>query len=325
MISFKSKIYIAGHKGLVGSAIVRKLRQKGYKNIIYRSRKQLDLKNQKKVYSFLKKNKPDFIFIAAAKVGGIYSNDKYRAEFIFDNLSIQVNLIHSAYLCGIKNLIFLGSSCVYPRNCKQPIKESYLLTGELEKTNDAYAIAKIAGIKMCESYNRQYGESHCIDYRSIMPTNLYGPGDNYHPENSHVIPGLINRFHEAKKKKLPRVTIWGTGNPKREFLYVDDMALASIHLMNLDKELYQKYTYSRCSHINVGSGTDLTIRDLSETIKEVVSYKGEINFDHTKADGIQRKFLDCKKIKNIGFNPKTSLKDGLVKTYQDFLKIDENF
>ena len=309
---------------MVGSALVRFLQNENIE-LITKNRQELDLLDQSNVQNFFKNHKIDQVYLAAAKVGGIHANNAYPAEFIYKNLMIQTNVIHSAFLNGVKKLLFLGSSCIYPKNANQPMKEEELLTGRLEPTNEPYAIAKIAGIKMCESYNRQYGESHCIDYRSIMPTNLYGPGDNYHPENSHVIPGLINRFHEAKKKKLPRVTIWGTGNPKREFLYVDDMALASIHLMNLDKELYQKYTYSRCSHINVGSGTDLTIRDLSETIKEVVSYKGEINFDHTKADGIQRKFLDCKKIKNIGFNPKTSLKDGLVKTYQDFLKIDENF
>ena len=320
----KSKIFVAGHNGMVGSALVRFLQNENI-DLITKNRQELDLLDQSNVQNFFKNHKIDQVYLAAAKVGGIHANNAYPAEFIYKNLMIQTNVIHSAFLNGVKKLLFLGSSCIYPKNANQPMKEEELLTGRLEPTNEPYAIAKIAGIKMCESYNRQYGESHCIDYRSIMPTNLYGPGDNYHPENSHVIPALINRFHEAKKKKLPRVTIWGTGNPKREFLYVDDMALASIHLMNLGKELYQKYTYSRCSHINVGSGTDLTIRDLSETIKEVVSYKGEINFDHTKADGIQRKFLDCKKIKNIGFNPKTSLKDGLVKTYQDFLKIDENF
>jgi GDP-L-fucose synthase len=320
----KSKIFVAGHNGMVGSALVRFLKNENI-DLITKNRQELDLLDQCNVQNFFKNHKIDQVYLAAAKVGGIHANNAYPAEFIYQNLMIQTNVIHSAFLNGVKKLLFLGSSCIYPKNANQPMKEEELLTGRLEPTNEPYAIAKIAGIKMCESYNRQYGESHCIDYRSIMPTNLYGPGDNYHPENSHVIPGLINRFHEAKKKKLPRVTIWGTGKPKREFLYVDDMALASIHLMNLSKELYQKYTHSRCSHINVGSGTDLTIKDLSETIKEVVSYKGEINFDHTKADGIQRKFLDCKKIKNIGFYPKTNLKDGLVKTYQDFLKIDENF
>ena len=321
MISLKSKIYVAGHKGLVGSAIIRKLKQKGYKNIIFRSKKQLDLINQKKVHSFFKKNKPDFIFIAAAKVGGIYSNDKYRAEFIFNNLSIQTNLINSAYLCGIKNLIFLGSSCVYPKNCKQPIQESYLLTGELEKTNDAYAIAKIAGIKMCESYNRQYGESHNIDYRSIMPTNLYGPGDNYHPLNSHVIPGLIYRFHEAKIKNLPNVIIWGTGKPRREFLYVDDMARASICIMNIDKKIYNQYVSPMSSHINIGSGSDLTIKELAEIIKEVVGYNGEINFDPTKPDGIPKKLLNSERLNNFNFKTNIDLKDGLIKAYQDYINI----
>ena len=234
---------------------------------------------------------------------------------------IQNNVIYNAFLSGVKKLLFLGSSCIYPKNANQPMKENELLTGKLEPTNEPYAIAKIAGIKMCESYNRQYGKSNDIDYRSIMPTNIYGPGDNYHPKNSHVIPALISRFHEAKINNLPSVTIWGTGSPKREFLYVDDIARASIYLMNLDKNIYDDQTSSRCSHINVGSGKDLTIKELAETIKEVVGFKGKINFNSSKPDGVSRKFLDSERINNLGFKPETSLKEGLVKTYQDYIYI----
>ena len=320
MLNKNSKIFLAGHGGLVGSAIFKQLINKGYKNIITVTKKKLDLRNQKKVFDFIKSKKPKFIINAAASVGGIVANNTFKADFIYNNTAIQNNLIHSAFLNGIKNLIFLGSSCVYPRECKQPIKEEYLLTGPLEKTNEPYAIAKIAGIKMCESYNRQYGKSHSIDYRSIMPTNLYGPGDNYHPENSHVIPALIYRFHEAKINNLKNVTIWGTGSPKREFLYVSDMARASIHLMNLDKNIYSKQTSSMCSHVNVGSGKDLAIKELAETIKEVVGFKGGINFDLTKPDGIPRKLLNSELIKNLGFKPEISLKNGLIKTYQDYIK-----
>ena len=321
MLNKKSKIFLAGHKGLVGSAILKKFKKLGYRNITVKTRKQLDLKDQKKVLNFFKRNKFKYVINAAAKVGGIQANNNYRAEFIYDNLMIQNNIINSSFLTGVKNLIFLGSSCIYPKNCKQPIKEKYLLTGELEKTNEPYAVAKIAGIKICESYNRQFAKSHSIDYRSLMPTNLYGPGDNYHPVNSHVIPGLLYRFHEAKINNLPKVTIWGTGKPKREFLFVDDMARASIHLMNIDKETYDKHTLSMCSHINVGSGKDLTIKELAEIIKEVVGFKGEIQFDSSKPDGNPRKFLDSEKIKKIGFKPETSLKEGLIKTYQDYIKL----
>ncbi len=240
---------------------------------------------------------------------------------IYENLMVQNNVIHNAFLNGVKKLLFLGSSCIYPKNANQPMKEEELLTGKLEPTNEPYAISKIAGIKMCESYNRQYGKSHGIDYRCIMPTNLYGPGDNYHPENSHVIPALINRFHEAKINNLPSVNIWGTGKSKREFLYVDDMARASIHIMNLEKKTYyDEQTSSICSHINVGSGKDLTFKELAETIKEVVDFKGKINFDPTKPDGSQKRFLDSKRINNLGFKPQISLKNGLIKTYQDYTK-----
>ena len=309
MISFKSKIYIAGHKGLVGSAIVRKLRQKGYKNIIYRSRKQLDLKNQKKVYSFLKKNKPDFIFIAAAKVGGIYSNDKYRAEFIFDNLSIQVNLIHSAYLCGIKNLIFLGSSCVYPRNCKQPIKESYLLTGELERTNDAYAIAKIAGIKMCENYNIQYK----TNYKCLMPTNTFGPNDNYDALNSHFLPALIKKVHDLRLNNKKELILWGNGLAKREVIYVDDLADACIFFM---KKIFFGTT------INIGSGKDFSIKEYAKKILNIIIPKNKIRikYDLSKPNGTPRKVLDIKLANRYGWRSKTKLDEAIKKTYKNFLE-----
>ncbi|MDA7814591.1 GDP-L-fucose synthase, partial [Candidatus Pelagibacter sp.] len=243
----------------------------------------------------------------------------FPAEFIYENLTIQTNIIHSAFLNGVKKLLFLGSSCIYPKKAIQPMKESELLVGKLEPTNEPYAIAKIAGIKLCESYNRQYDKSHGIDYRSIMPTNLYGPGDNYHPENSHVIPGLIYRFHQAKINNLPYVTIWGTGKPKREFLYVEDMASACIHLMNLDKEIYNKNTVEMCSHVNVGSGEDLTIKELAQTLKKVINYKGEIKFDTPKPDGILRKLLDSTLVNKLGWQPNVSLEDGLIKTYKSFL------
>ena len=315
----KTKIFIAGHNGMVGSALVRLLQAQEVE-IITKNKEELNLLNQNNVQNFFKNQKIDQVYLAAAKVGGIHANNTYPADFIYENLMITTNIIHSAFLNGIKKLLFLGSSCIYPKNTNQPMKEEELLNGKLESTNEPYAIAKIAGIKMCESYNRQYGKSHSVDYRSIMPTNLYGPGDNYHPENSHVIPGLIYRFHEAKINNLPRVTIWGTGTPKREFLYVDDMARASIHLMNLDKKNYDEQTSSMCSHINVGSGIDLSIKKLAEIIKEVVDFKGKINYDLTKPDGSPRKFLDSKRINNLGFKPEISLKEGLIKTYQDFIK-----
>ena len=315
----KPKIFIAGHKGMVGSALVRLL-QKQDIELINKDRKELDLLNQQDVQNFFKHEKIDQVYLAAGKVGGIHANSAYPADFIYKNLMIQNNVIHNAFLSGVKQLLFLGSSCIYPKNANQPIKEEDLLTGKLEPTNEPYAIAKIAGIKMCESYNRQYGKSHNIDYRCIMPTNLYGPGDNYHPENSHVIPGLIYRFYEAKKINLPSVTIWGTGASKREFLYVDDMAKASIHLMNLNKKIYDEHTSSMCVHINVGSGEDLTIKELAKIIKDVVGFKGEIKFDPSKSDGTPRKFLNSERIGKLGFKSETSLKDGLIKTYQDFLK-----
>ena len=313
------KIFVAGHKGMVGSSLARLLKKEDVE-IITKDKNDLNLLNQENVKNFFKNEKIDQVYLAAAKVGGIHANKTYPADFIYKNLMIQNNVIHNAFLSGVKKLLFLGSSCIYPKDASQPVREEELLTGKLEPTNEPYAIAKIAGIKMCESYNRQYGKSHNIDYRSIMPTNLYGPGDNYHPENSHVIPALIYRFHKAKINNLKNVTIWGTGTPKREFLYVDDMARASIYLMNLDKNIYSEQTSSMCSHVNVGSGRDLAIKELAETIKEVVGFKGGINFDLTKPDGIPRKLLNSELIKNLGFKPEISLKNGLIKTYQDYIK-----
>ena len=315
----KLKIFIAGHKGMVGSALVRILSTQDVE-LITKDRNELNLLNQNEVQNFFKNQEIDQVYLAAAKVGGIHANNTYPAEFIYENLMIQNNIIHNAFLSGVKKLLFLGSSCIYPKNAKQPVKEEELLTGKLEPTNEPYAIAKIAGIKLCESYNRQYKKSHGIDYRSIMPTNLYGPGDNYHPENSHVVPGLIYRFHQAKIKNLDIVTIWGTGNVRREFLYVDDMARASIQLMNLEEKLYNKYTNSMRSHINVGSGKDLTIKELAETIKEVVAFNGKTVFDTTKPDGIPRKFLDSERINALNFIPEINLKEGLVNTYKIYLE-----
>ena len=314
----KQRIFVAGHKGMVGSAITRLLKNQDVE-IITKDRSELDLLNQQDVQKFFEHEKIDQVYLAAAKVGGIHANNSYPADFIYENLMVQTNVIHSAFVNGVKKLLFLGSSCIYPKYASQPMKEDELLAGKLEPTNEPYAIAKIAGIKMCESYNRQYGTSHGIDYRSIMPTNLYGPGDNYHPENSHVIPGLIYKFHKAKINNLESVTIWGTGTPKREFLYVDDLAQAAIHVMNVDKKIYDEETSLMCSHLNVGSGKELTIKELAETIKEIVGFKGNINFDQSKPDGISRKFLDSKRINNIGFNYLTSLKDGLIKTYQNYI------
>jgi GDP-L-fucose synthase len=318
-----TKIFIAGHKGLVGSSILNYLNKENHE-IITRDRSELDLLNQSEVQDFFKKKKIDQVYLAAAKVGGIYANDTYPAEFIYENLMIQTNIIHSAFLGGVKKLLFIGSSCIYPKEAKQPIKETELFNGKLEPTNEPYAVAKIAGIKMCESYNRQYGKSHNIDYRSIMPTNLYGPHNTYHSENSHVIAALIDRFHNAKINNLPEVIIWGTGNPKREFLYVDDMTRAATYIMNLNKKVYDKYITPMCSHINIGYGVDLTIKELAENIKKVVNFKGTINFDLTKPDGTPRKLLDSQVLNDFGFKPDINLMDGLLLTYNDYLKSYKN-
>ena len=312
------KIYVAGHRGMVGSAIVRNLEAKGFNNIVTRTHAELDLTNQVKVATFFEQEKPDQVYLAAARVGGIHANNTYPAEFIYDNLMVQNNVIHQAFLNGVKKLLFLGSSCIYPKLAPQPMSEDSLLTGKLESTNEPYAIAKIAGIKMCESYNRQYGDSHGVDYRSVMPTNLYGPGDNYHPENSHVIPALIRRFHEAKIENTPEVVIWGTGTPKREFLYVDDMATASVFVMELEKSIYDQHTEPMHRHINVGFGSDMTIAELAEAIKEAVGYAGKIGFDPSKLDGSLRKWIDSSKLKKLGWEPKVDLVSGIRLAYDDF-------
>ncbi len=313
------KIYVAGHRGMVGSAVIRHLKQDGQTNIITRTHAELDLTEQSAVREFFETEKPDQVYLAAAKVGGIHANNTYPAEFIYTNLMIESNIIHSAFICGGKKLLFLGSSCIYPKLVSQPMREEALLTDTLEPTNEPYAIAKIAGIKLCESYNRQYGQSHGISYRSVMPTNLYGKGDNYHPENSHVIPAMIRRFHEAKLAKAPYVTIWGTGTPLREFLYVDDMAAACCHVMNLDNATYMQHTQVMLSHINVGSGNDLSIAELAQTISNVVGYEGELEFDSSKPDGTPRKLMDSSRLNNLGWQAKINLKEGLTMTYQDFL------
>ncbi len=314
------KIYVAGHRGMVGSAIVRELQRKGYTNLIYRTHQELDLTNQAAVRQFFESEKPDQVYLAAAKVGGIHANNTYPAEFIYDNLMVQNNVIHQAFLSGVKKLLFLGSSCIYPKLATQPMSEEALLTGKLEPTNEPYAIAKIAGIKMCESYNRQYGQSHGIDYRSVMPTNLYGPGDNYHPENSHVIPALIRRFHEAKIANVPEVVIWGTGTPRREFLYVDDMAAASVFVMSLDKKAYDSQTAMMQNHLNVGSGSDVTIAELAAAVRDAVAYHGKISFDATKPDGAPRKWMDSGRLNQLGWQPKVYLQQGLTLAYNAFLE-----
>jgi GDP-L-fucose synthase len=318
----KSKIYVAGHRGMVGSAIVRKILADGIpaSSLITRTHAELDLCNQAHVQAFFAEAKPDQVYLAAAKVGGIHANNTYPAEFIYQNLMMQANVIDAAFQSGVKKLLVLGSSCIYPRLAPQPMPESALLTGTLEPTNEPYALAKIAGIKLCESYNRQYGSSHAIDYRSVMPTNLYGPGDNYHPENSHVIPALIRRFHEAKVSQAQKVTIWGTGTPKREFLYVDDMAAASVHVMNLDKGLYDQHTSPMQSHINVGYGDDVSIADLARTIAQVIGFEGSIDFDISKPDGSPRKLMDSARINALGWSTRVQLTDGLSQAYQDFME-----
>ncbi len=313
------KIYIAGHRGMVGSAIVRNLQAKDFNNLVTRTHAELDLTNQAAVQTFFQAEKPDQVYLAAAKVGGIYANNTFPAEFIYQNLMMQNNVIHQAFVHGVKKLLFLGSSCIYPKLAPQPMSEEALLTGKLEATNEPYAIAKIAGIKMCESYNRQYGDSHGIDYRSVMPTNLYGPGDNYHPENSHVIPALIRRFHEAKVANAPEVVIWGTGTPRREFLYVDDMAAASVFVMDLDKSIYDQHTQPMQSHINVGFGSDVTIHELAHAVAKATGYQGAISFDPTKPDGAPRKWMDSSKLNQLGWQADVGLDQGLSLAYQAFL------
>ena len=306
---------------MVGSAIVRHLLDHGNmaKSIVTRTHAELDLINQAEVKQFFSVEKPDQVYLAAAKVGGIHANNTYPAEFIYQNLIMQANVIDAAFRNGVQKLLLLGSSCIYPKLADQPMREDALLTGTLESTNEPYAIAKIAGIKLCESYNRQYGQSHGVDYRSVMPTNLFGPGDNYHPENSHVIPGLIRRFHEAKIMDEPSVTIWGTGRPKREFLYVDDMAAACVHVMNLSKSTYNQHTQPMLSHINVGCGEEVTILQAAKAIARAVGYKGTILTDHTKPDGSPRKLMDSTRLNSLGWNAKVGFEAGLKAAYQDFL------
>ena len=319
MVNDNLKIFVAGHRGMVGSAIVRALQREGRVNIVTRTHDELDLSDQAAVRSFFASEKPDQVYLAAAKVGGIHANNIFPAEFIFNNLMIEANVIDSAFRNGVKKLLFLGSSCIYPKLSPQPMPENALLTGLLEPTNEPYAIAKIAGIKLCESYNRQYGDCHGIDYRSVMPCNLYGPGDNYHPENSHVIPALIRRFHESKVKKSAHIEIWGSGTPKREFLYVDDMAAASVHVMNLDKAVYSQHTQPMLNHINVGSSCDITIRKLAEVIKKVVGYSGEIIFNTSKPDGAPQKLMDSSCLNALGWRASVCLEKGLALAYEDFL------
>jgi len=315
------KIYVAGHRGMVGSAIVRQLLVQGHpaERIVTRTHAELDLTNQAVVNAFFEKEKPDQVYLAAAKVGGIHANNTYPAEFIYSNLMVEANVIDAAFRNGVQKLLFLGSSCIYPKLASQPMREDALLTGTLEPTNEPYAIAKIAGIKLCESYNRQYGDSHGVDYRSVMPTNLYGPGDNYHPENSHVIPALIRRFHEAKVSQASSVTIWGTGTPRREFLYVDDMAAASVHVMNLDKAIYDQHTQPTLSHINVGYGEDVTILEVAQAVARTVGYTGIIQTDPTKPDGTSRKLMDSTRLNELGWKAQVRLDDGLQAAYKDFL------
>ena len=309
-------IYVAGHRGMVGSAIVRQLEAKGFKNIITANHVELDLCDQQAVNAFFAKQKIDQVYLAAAKVGGIHANNEYPADFIYQNLMIEANIIHAAHTHDIQKLMFLGSSCIYPKHAPQPMQENALLTGILEATNEPYAIAKIAGIKLCESYNRQFGR----DYRSVMPTNLYGPHDNFHPENSHVIPALLRRFHEATLENAEVVTIWGSGTPMREFLHVNDMAAASIHVMELDTETFKVNTQPMLSHINVGTGIDCTILELAETVAKVTGFAGHLEFDATKPDGTPRKLMDVSRLADLGWKASISLEDGLRDTYHWYLE-----
>jgi GDP-L-fucose synthase len=311
-MDLNDKIYIAGHRGLVGSAIVRQLETRGFTNLLMRTHKELNLTNQAEVQTFFEKEQPDYVILAAAKVGGIHANNTYPADFIYQNMMIEANVINSSYENKVKRLLFLGSTCIYPKAVEQPMREDALLTDVLEPTNEPYALAKIAGIKLCESYNRQHG----TDFRSVMPTNLYGVNDNFHPENSHVIPALMRRFHEAKINNDAEVVVWGTGNAMREFLYVDDMASASLFVLELDKQTYQDNTQPMLSHINVGTGKDVTIREMAETMKEVVGYEGKLTFDITKPDGAPRKLIDITRLKKMGWNYSAELEEGLNKTYK---------
>ena len=311
-MNLNDKIYIAGHRGLVGSAIVRQLEARGFTNLLMRTHKELDLTNQAEVKNFFKQEKPSYVILAAGKVGGIHANNTYPADFIYQNMMIEANVISSAYENKVKRLLFLGSTCIYPKAVKQPMREDAILTDVLESTNEPYALAKIAGIKLCESYNRQYG----TDFRSVMPTNLYGINDNFHPENSHVIPALMQRFHQAKVNNEEEVIVWGTGNAMREFLYVDDMAQASLFVLELDEEIYKTNTKPMLSHVNVGTGKDITIREMSETMKEVVGYKGKLTFDTTKLDGAPRKLIDVTRLENMGWRYSVDLEDGLTDTYK---------
>lgn len=315
-LPLNKRIYVAGHRGMVGGAIVRRLASLGFDNIITKTHAELDLTDQAQVRAFFEREKPDEVYAAAAKVGGIHANNSYPAEFIYVNLMVEANLIHEAWRAGVNKLLFLGSSCIYPRMAEQPMTESALLTGKLETTNEPYAVAKIAGIKLCESYNRQYD----TDYRSVMPTNLYGPGDNYHPLNSHVLPALIRRFHEARVAGAPSVTIWGTGQAKREFLYVDDMARACVHVMDLPKTTYAANTETMESHVNVGSGEDLSILELAHVVKDVTGYHGLIETDPSKPDGTPRKLLDVSRLKALGWAPQVDLVAGVRLAYADFLE-----
>jgi GDP-L-fucose synthase len=310
------RIYVAGHTGLVGSAIVRALHKRGYTDIVTRSHAELELTDQEQVRDFFANEDIDEVYLAAARVGGIYANNTFPAEFIYQNLVVQTNIIHEAWRNNVRKLLFLGSSCIYPRMAPQPITEASLMQGELEPTNEPYAMAKIAGIKLCESYNRQYG----TDYRSVMPTNLYGAGDNYHAQNSHVIPALLRRFHEAKINDEPTVVIWGSGTPRREFLYVDDMAEASVHIMELDSELYQAHTSPMASHINIGTGNDITISELAMLIGKIVGYRGRIEFDASKPDGTPRKWLDVSCLDKLGWRPSVDLERGLIETYFSYCR-----
>lgn len=314
-VDLSQKIFVAGHRGMVGSAIVRQLQAKGYTNIITATHAELDLCNQADVQQFFKEHDIDQVYLAAAKVGGIHANNTYPADFIYQNLMIEANVIHAAHSHDVQKLMFLGSSCIYPKFAQQSMAESELLKGELEATNEPYAIAKIAGIKLCESYNRQFGR----DYRSVMPTNLYGPHDNFHPENSHVIPALLRRFHEAVQNNAEVVTIWGSGTPMREFLHVDDMAAASIHVMELDTETFKANTQPMLSHINVGTGVDCTIRELAETVAKVTGFTGRLEFDATKPDGTPRKLMDVSRLADLGWKASISLEDGLRDAYQWYL------